>query len=347
MLRTSTLVLLAMVASTLTTAQTLVGTAPQPRTALLEKFTAINCGNCPAASSTSNVLASAFGDDLVRINIHGGGLANPSASQPDFRTPEGAALWDQFDIFFQPQGMVNRQASQQANGWNAAIQGVLAEVSPVNIGVASSYDAGSQSILVEVELYYTGESAAGEDRIYVALTQDHITGYQQDYTNGAQPNYDHRHVLRDYFTATTGDPVTTTEAGTLVNRMYSLVVPATWNLADLDVVAFVGDANGDVHQVRSVDADGGATVSIGGNDDRFLGLGDAFPVPASDLVIVPFSVDASGGLLCVRDAVGRIVLQQSVATGATHALLPVAQLADGVYTYGFINGAARRLLVRH
>jgi hypothetical protein len=294
------------------------------------------------------LLANALGEDLVYINVHSGGLANPSASQPDFRTPEGTALWNQFNVFFQPQGSVNRQALQQASGWSASIQGVLAEVSPVNIGVASSFDAGTQTITVHVELFYTGESPVGEDRIHVALTQDHIIGYQQDYTNGAQPNYDHRHVLRGYFTPLAGDAVTTTTAGTLVTRMYTLAVPAAWSLVDLRVVAFVGDANGEVHQVRSVDANGGATVGMGSNAvDRTRGLGQAFPVPASDLVVIPFTTDVAEGTLHVRDVMGRIVLQYHVVAGSTSALLPVGQLANGVYTYSLLNGAGQRLVVRH
>ncbi len=345
MLRTSIFFLLTTLASAFSYAQNLVGTAPQARTALLEKFTAINCGNCPAASSASNVLATAYGEDLVRINVHGGGLANPSGSQPDFRTTEGTALWNQFNVFFQPQGSINRQALQQANGWSTSIQVVLAELSPVNIGLASNFDAGTQTITVEVELYYTNDSPAGEDRIHVALTQDHIFGYQQDYTNGAQANYDHRHVLRDYFTAIDGDPVTTTMMGAFVSRMYSLVVPTTWSLAELDVVAFVADTGGEVHQVRSVDADGGATVGVA-DEDRFGGLGNAYPVPASDLVIVPLFEPMTNAVLVLRDAVGRVVMEQRVPDGADSVLCAVSQLADGVYTYALGNGAARVLVVR-
>jgi len=325
-------------------AQSLVSTATRPRTALLEEFTALNCGNCPGAHAVANGLVDTYGDDLTIIGVHGGGLAVPSGSQPDFRTEEGSALWSQFNVTYQPQGMVDRQGLQQAAAWNASVQSVLAQTSPVNVGVAATFDAGSQELNVEVELYYTGEGPIGEDRIHVALTEDHITGYQQDYVNGSQPGYDHRHVLRAYLTPLSGDAVTTTTAGTLVSRTYMLIIPSTWNLAELDVVAFASEADGIIHQVRSVDADGGMTVGVGAQADRFLGLGAAYPVPAMDNVSIPLAADANG-ILVLRDGLGRIVHQQRVSSGASIAHVPLNGLAEGVYSYGFSNGAARLLVV--
>ena len=37
----------------------------------------------------------------------------------------------------------------------------------------------------------------------------------------------------------------------------------------------------------SVDDDGGMTVGVEETADRFRGLGDAFPVPAKDQVLIP------------------------------------------------------------
>lgn len=326
-------------------AQSLVSTAPLPRTALLEEFTALNCGNCPGAHAVANALATTYGDDLTIIAVHGGGLATPSGSQPDFRTTAGAALWSQFNVIYQPQGMVDRQGLQQASAWNASIAGVLAEQSPVNVGVSSTYNATAQELNVVVELYYTGEGPVGEDRIHVALTEDHLIGYQQDYVNGAQPDYDHRHVLRAYLTPLDGDLVTTTSTGTFVSRTYTLTIPSTWNLAELDVVAFAGETNGVIHQVRSVDADGGMTVGVEEAADRFRGLGVAFPVPASDQISIPLSTDVADEFLIVRDGMGRTVHQQRISSGLSLAQVPLNGLADGVYTYGFSNGTARLVVV--
>lgn len=326
-------------------AQTLVSTAPLPRTALLEKFTAMNCGNCPAAANVTADLDATHGDDLVLINVHGGALANPGNGQPDFRTTDGTALWSQFGVGFQPQGIVNRQMPQQASGWAASVGSVLAQTSPVNIGVASGYDGGTALLTVQVELYYTSDGPSSEDRIHVAVTQDHIIGWQADYVNGNQADYDHRHVLRDIITPLAGDPVPATTIGTLVQRTYTLTLPAAWNVDDLHVVAFVSEADGAVQQVRSVRANGGMTVGVGESADRFLGLGAAYPVPATDRITIPLAADAAAGILVVRDGTGRLVHQQRVPSGTPLVVLPVTGLAEGVYTYGFSNGAARPVVV--
>ncbi|MCB0769279.1 MAG: Omp28-related outer membrane protein [Flavobacteriales bacterium] len=328
-------------------AQSLVSTEPMPRTALLEEFTAAGCGNCPAAHVVANDLATVHGDDLMIIGIHGGGLAAPQAGQPDFRTPDGTALWSAFAVPFQPIGMVNRQGLQQASGWMAAVSTVLSEISPVNIGVASSFDAGTQTLTVDVELYYTGEGPVGDDAIHVALTQDGIVARQQDYQNGVQQNYMHRHVLRDLLTPVQGDPVSTTAIGSFVQRTYSLPVPSGWTLADLDVVAFVSEgAAGVVHQARQVDADGGITTTVDGTAGA-LGLGNVYPMPAHDLVTFTFTDEAAGRVLILRDGLGRIVMQEQVNAYGANVVISVGGLAAGLYHAGLDGGRTKKVLVSH
>jgi len=322
-------------------AQTLVSTMPQPRTALLEEFTAINCGNCPAAHATANSLFTQYGDQLVGIEIHGGSLSNPSGSQPDFRTVDGSMLWSLFGVSFQPQGTVNRGGLSGASAWNNAISSILSQDSPANIGLSSTVDGNV--LTVDVEVYYTS-ATANVDEIHVALIQDHIVGYQQDYVNGAQQNYDHRHILRNVMTEVTGDPVDVTAAGTLVERTYTTPLDPSWTIADLRVVAFVGPASGTIYQVHQVDADGGSTTAI--NEARStLDLGNIYPMPATDLVFINVDPATAGNTLVLRDALGRLVAQERVATDATNVVLSVADLKSGIYFASFAGGEARKVVV--
>lgn len=322
-------------------AQTLVSTAPQPRTALLEEFTAINCGNCPAAHAVATNLFAQYGEQLVGVEVHGGSLANPSSGQPDLRSTDGAALWSSFSVNFQPQGMVNRQALSSASSWNAAIANIITQDSPANIGIASSVE--SDMLTVNVEVYYTSTPAAN-DEIHVALIQDHIFGYQQDYVNGAQQNYDHRHVLRDMITLVSGDPVSTNTAGTLVERTYTIALDPNWSVADLRVVAFVGPITGAIYQVRQVNADGGITTAIDDQEHASM-IGAIYPVPATDAVVINVDPTAAGNVLFLRDATGRVVLRERVASGATMVELNVSGLASGFYTAEFFGSKARLIIV--
>ncbi len=245
--------------------QSLVGTTPELRTGLLEDFTGIHCGYCPDGHAIMASISAAHPGKVSLVGVHAGGFAVPSGNQPDFRTPEGTALDAFYTISGYPAGVINRHAfngdaEQNRGAWEGDMAAILAMSSPVNLGVESSYDAGTQEITVHVQLYYTSDSPGADDRIAVLVTEDHIIGWQTDYGNGDNPNYDHQHVLRDYLTDIWGEAVSTTTTGTTVDRTYTLTVPATWNVANCNVTAFVGEYQSDVYQARTVPADGGTTL---------------------------------------------------------------------------------------
>ncbi|HEY0976642.1 MAG TPA: Omp28-related outer membrane protein [Flavobacteriales bacterium] len=328
-------------------AQTLVGTSLLSRTALLEEFTAVHCGNCPASHTVADALATTYAYDLTIIAVHGGPLASPGAGQPDLRSNAGTALWSLFGVAFQPQGNISREGLTEVSDWSASVASVLAMPSPANIGVASHHDPNTSVLTVDVEVYYTGDGPVGEDRIHVALTEDHIVAYQQDYVNGPHTTYDHRHVLRDFLTPLSGEPVTVTTPGTLVERSYSFTVPAGWDISELDVVAFVAEADGEVHQVRSVDADGGMTLSTGALPEEHFGPGPAYPVPASDHLYLPLASGEAGQPLLLTDAWGRFLQPPRYTTSGSVLRLDVTDLAPGIYSIGFPGGRSRRIVVGH
>lgn len=323
-------------------AQVLTGSQPQQRTALLEEFTAVRCGNCPAAHTVAASLASTYGDAMVTIAVHGGGLAVPLAGQPDFRTVDGTALWQDFNVFAQPQGMVNRGSVQLAAQWGPSTASVIAQASPVNIGAASSFDPVTRALTVDVELYYTA-TRGSDDLISVVLTEDHISGYQQDYVNGAHSAYDHRHVMREHITPVAGDPVVAPQPFDLVQRSYTFVVPLEWSISALEVVAFVAEVDGEVWQAKALPASGGATAV---RDDQVLKVGPAFPVPASDLVHIPLSLEEPATLY-IRDAFGRVVHAERVSPGGCTVALQVGALPAGPYSYSLDGQSEKRLVVLH
>ena len=249
-------------------AQSLVTTSPQNRTALLEDFTGVNCGYCPEGHAIAHDLAEAHPAEVVVVGVHAGFFAVPSGSQPDFRTTEGTMINDHFGVNSYPAGIVDRYSFadgivQGRGAWEGMVNEVLDLPSPVNLGMESTFNNGAQQLDITVELYYTDDSPGGNDHIHVLVKEDHLIGWQTDYGNGNQPNYDHTEVLRAYATPVWGDEVTTTSMGTSVVRTYSIAVDPDWTLANLEVVAFVGEYQGQVYQAREVIADGGTTLVVG------------------------------------------------------------------------------------
>ncbi|MCB0792597.1 MAG: Omp28-related outer membrane protein [Flavobacteriales bacterium] len=248
--------------------QSLVYPYAQNRTALLEDFTGIHCGYCPEGHAIAASLEAADPERVVVVGVHAGIYAVPNTGEPDFRTTEGTTLDDHFAISGYPAGVINRRqyggSYEQGRGaWETDVHQALDLTSPVNLGLSSSFNAGTRDLTVNVELLYTANSPGGNDYISVLLKEDHIIGWQTDYANGNHPNYDHTNVLRAYMTDVWGDEVTTTTAGTSVTRTYTYTVPLDFDVSNCKVVAFVSEYQNEVYQAREVPADGGTTLVVG------------------------------------------------------------------------------------
>ena len=134
-------------------AQTFVSTSPENKNIILEEFTGIYCVWCPAGHLIGQQLHDANPNDVFLINIHTGGYATPSGGDPDFRTPFGDAIATQSNLAGYPAGTVNRHQFTMTQGggtamsrtdWSTASTQLLADPSPVNVGVQASVDMATQ-----------------------------------------------------------------------------------------------------------------------------------------------------------------------------------------------------------
>lgn len=333
--------LLAFVFPTTLTAQTLVSTSPQNRTALLEEFTAINCPICPQGHTVAAGLLASHPDDLVLVNLHGGSLAVPGSGQIDFRNQWSTDLWAHYSVNAQPLGLVNRiayngQLVMSRTVWGNAVNAQTAQPSPVNIGVGAAFDNGTRDLTVDVELFYTANGTGGNDHVHVLLTESNIIGYQA--SGGA--NYSHQHALRSYITPLWGDEVMNNTMGHLEQRTYTFNVPLGWNIANCAVVAFVGEYQGEVFQATELAA---ADFSTGVNamaDTEVIR--SLYPNPANDQMTVTV---ANATVLEVLDATGRRVLDLGRVGATGSFILAIGVLSPGMYSIGQAGGRYRSFVV--
>jgi hypothetical protein len=214
-------------------AQELVTTEPMPRNAVLEEFTGIYCQYCPDGHAIAADLLENNPGRMVVLGVHQGSFANPNGDDPDYRTDFGDALANQADVGGYPAGTVNRHEfdGMQQNGgtamsrgsWGPATDLILQQMSPVNVGIQTSYEEATRELTVDVELYYTGDAVEASNFITVAITQNHVFGPQTG--GGAGDNYEHMHMLRHFVTGQWGDEVSPTTAGTLIERTYTYTLP--------------------------------------------------------------------------------------------------------------------------
>ena len=330
-------------------AQTLVSTAPQNRTALLEEFTAINCPICPQGHTVAAGLLQTYPNDLVVVGLHGGPLAVPSGGQIDLRTTWSTSLWSQFGVSFQPSGSVNRMPfnGQQVltrTVWGNAISSVLAQPSPVNIGVGVSFDANTRLLTVDAEVYYTMNGTGGNDRLSVLLTESQILGFQAGNSMGAQSMYPHMHALRAYLSPLWGDEIMNSAMGQFDQRTYTFTVPTGWNISNCAVVAFIGEFQSTVYQVTEVPALDLSTGVEAGSAIHTIGV--PYPNPANDRLLVPVEDDANAHIE-FRDASGRSLTVPYTNATPTLRSVDISSLPDGIYMVGIPGGTFRRFSVVH
>lgn len=241
--------------------QTIVSTTPENAKVILEEYTGIYCTYCPEGHAIAEAIQAQNPDDVFIINIHAGSFAAPLPGDPDFRTPWGSALVQQSELIGYPAGTVNRLFFQglSQNGstsramnrehWENATNQTLASNSYVNLGVESTLNASTGELEIHVEAYYTGSSPVSQNFLNVALLQNNTLGPQ---TGGGQGNnYVHKHRLVDLITGQFGEEITTTSAGTFIDRTYNYSVPPDYNgvptqLADLEVVVFMAESSQDI-----------------------------------------------------------------------------------------------------
>lgn len=235
--------------------QTIVPTTPQNRNVVLEEFTGVNCQYCPDGHRIAQAIQDANPDRVSLINIHTGTFANPSGNQPDFRTQWGAPIAAQTGLTGFPSGTVNRHVFTGNNTildrgqWTARSNQILNMPSYVNVGVEATLDINTRELVVNVEVYYTGDSPETTNRLNVALLQNNTKGPQ---TGGGQGNnYNHMHRLVDLLTGQWGEVIQTTTTGTFVDKTYTYTIPADYRnvdavLRDMEIVAFVSETRQEI-----------------------------------------------------------------------------------------------------
>ena len=252
--------------------QTLVSTDTLPKNVVLEKFGGIRCGFCPAADEKAHDMILEYPNRMVVINIHQGSFAVPEGDEPDYRTIWGDALADLAGVYGYPMGTLNRhlfdgdeQTAMTIGYWDVRAQQIMEEMSPVNVGIQSTYDSLARELTIHVELFYTATSPYTMNYLNVALIQSHIIGPQ---LGGSANNYDHMYLLRDLITGQWGDTINPTVAGTFFQKDYVYQVPEAVNdvpvvVEDCQIAVFVSETQNEIYTGDVVDAIDGTNMYVG------------------------------------------------------------------------------------
>jgi len=218
------------------------------RNALLEDFTAHQCGNCPSAAILAEDIADQYEERVVVMAVHSGSLAEWNEEDPfgtNWTNPASDLYFSQLDFQANPLGRVNRAPSLgnilSPSEWLGEVEESLSQTAVVNLQMAVNYVEENQHLNIHVNGQYPG-AYSPQLKLVVLITESGMIDYQLDYDSTPEivADYEFNHVLRgDVIGAEGLNFSSNVEAGATIQNDYTFDWNTDWIPENSYVVAFV------------------------------------------------------------------------------------------------------------
>lgn len=245
-------------------------TARYVQNVILEDYTGLNCGYCPGAHNYLVKAKTAYGDNVIDVEIHPSAYEAPNSI---FLYKPSDAILGVFSINGFPAIRLNRTTSVSygANPTNdlksvlkttsgAALSSTLGlsitstiSGSNLNITVKSRFSKATSS--VKLVLYVLESGLVGDQHSY--FNADSNSPY---YGQGQVLKYSHDGVLKVSASDILGDNLPAQEAGSEYTKTYKVVLGSTWNKANLSIAAMLVDSSNKA--LNALQADAGKAKSF-------------------------------------------------------------------------------------
>ena len=219
---------------------------------LLEDYTGHMCVNCPYAAEEVSKLKERYGDTLIVVSVHAGGMARPmgGAFSADYRTPEGEEYATTFEVTSNPSGLFDRsmlggkRIFTDYGNWGSYVAMRRPDEPPVDIVLYALWNARERKVtsfakiegLQETERELVLQFWAIES----GIVSPQIVPREKDPSEVIM-DYRHNHVLRGAMNGTWGTALPAVPVGTTLTESAEMIFPAAWKEQDCHVVAFVYD----------------------------------------------------------------------------------------------------------
>jgi hypothetical protein len=234
----------------------IIGNIPpaQQKVVLLEEFTGVKCTNCPTGHQKVAELYTANPSRFIAIAYHTNFLGAPYTGDIDLRNEKAeqfaAALGP---INGKPSAFVDRKNFStnptrdiiNPDLWPQFVNEQLTLSTPVNLLLEKvNLDENARVLRYRITLTYT--QAAQNHNLGFAISENNIQASQLS-SGTVISNYNHKHVFRDFLTPFIGVPLTETlESGRVIIKEFEFEIPLSWNIENLELVAFVRQSNDEI-----------------------------------------------------------------------------------------------------
>ena len=199
------------------------------------RFTATWCGYCPIMSKTFHLAKDNLGDKFEYICMY--------ATDGDYGFSDMNTLANQYGVTGFPTGIVDGRfevenySSEYAAGLIASAVEETETNYPAATAIGLESSLSGQNLTVKAEVF---ANCAETYKLTVILMENGIIGYQADYTDGDQQNFQHDRVARKTLTSSiSGDSFSIDEVGGTKSFTYTYTVPASYKKNNLMILAYV------------------------------------------------------------------------------------------------------------
>lgn len=226
---------------------------PKTKSVLIEDFTGVRCANCPKGHHAIEKIRTKFPGKVSALSIHGQDFfqfTTPYSGYEDFRGPYGEQI---FQIIGKPGGLpfgaIDRvHKSSTADNWETLVSDRFTAPGKVNLYIDRQYDDATRTLSVKVKAAFT-DSLGTAPFFSVGITESGIISLQKDeeiandpVKQGLDTNYVHNHLLRTmpaFKQNLLPQGIILPEAGRVVEKTFSVVLPKEWNAEKCDIVFYV------------------------------------------------------------------------------------------------------------
>jgi hypothetical protein len=239
---------------------------------------------------------------------------------------------------------LNDERLQYINDWQADVNVVTSESSPLNVGVASSYNTSTKILTINIEVYFTA-NVIDSLTLYAVITESGIISFQL----GADSNYVHNHAFREALPKPTpaqwGEtiPTNTTTQGTLLTYTYTFDNSTTnYVMPNCEVIVFVRNAANE-EVITGNGAPVGSSSPVGIENSSILSENYAvYPNPLSDNSSLFITLTENSNIFYqIYDVFGKIVVSKDMGTlnaGSHQIAINTNSLEKGIYFIHIQNG---------
>lgn len=323
------------------------------RNVLAEDATGAWCGWCPGVALTFDTLSSWYNTDdthrFIPVALHNGDILTTEQSDEYALLWSGGAFpsswFDRFRYFGNTYVRLGfeddvAQRIEERFGMDA----------PVDIEIDFDLDEVSRELTIDVHLDFVAR-VDGDYRINCWLLEndlltdqnnffDEIAGHPFEGAGDPIVDYVNNHVLRDVLSDLWGDKAdlpSTINTGSQYSRSYTFTIPPSYDIENLDIVAFVSEYDDEIDRRSILNAEYKTLVenpvSVADLTLEFKQM-EVYPNPADEWIEVLYDLTSDSEVnIEIIDAKGRVVrsvLNKSYS-GTTKKQIDVRELNTGIY----------------